>query len=894
MTASSAPLTHTLATDTTPDGRVHGESGSASRRDLLKGFASLAALATATGMVPMLTPMRPAAAQGAAAPGAAAPAAAAETIKSICVHCVNFCGIEVKKVGGVIRSIGTDPARRDVFNHGICPKGVAGAFQMYNPYRVKTPLKRTNPKKGLDQDPKWVEISWDEAFTTITERLQSIKATNPSKLIWQHGHGKYLIGDNFPIAFAKAFGTPNVIHRTTTCEAARHVADDLTWGYHGFLPDIERCNLFVVFGSNYFEAEQYARWMDHAVTDARERGMKVVVIEPRLSHVGAKADMWIPVRPGKDVAIVLALSKLLIDSGQIDTDFLVGYTNAPQLVGPDGRILRAGDKPLVWDTVSKSAKPFEGGVVPALRGSFTVDGKAVKTAFDVFADSLADMTPEAAGDIAGVPAETIRELAGMIAREARIGTTTKLGDLTHRYRPVMIHTWRGMTAREFGVQNWRSGLILQMLIGNPDAVGGLLLGPVNRSPAYMAPASCEYPPKRVDLAKSVYFPNGHHDVCQQVALTVLDPKAYGLTYEPEMQFFYATNRPVSTADTATQFRSMEKTFNVTIEIHMTETAWMSDIVLPDLGYLESWHFAPTRSHPFAKNTGIRQPIVNPYGLQHDCYTILWELAKRLGIRDAYIEAINAAWGLKDHKLEKGRDYSPREAVETIWLQSTGGKPFEIAVKDGFVASRSAPKSVYMGGVEDKFKGPGKPKMQLYADGMVGTLEKVKQTVEKNGIKNIDLEQYRIAYSPIPRKEHAFPTPHREAADMPFYLITFKSMYRNQMACSNTNPILNYALGKDTQENRVLINTTAAKKLGLADGDEVVIETRVGKVSGRCKFTEGIRPDTVGISYHYGHELPTFPAYARKGIPVNRVLELHPDRISGMNSFNDTKCRISKA
>ena len=867
------------------------------RRDFLKGMSALAGLTTAWGATPVLAQV-----------GGLGRAGSAETlVKSICVHCVNFCGIEVRKVGEVIRSIAPDAARRDYYNHGICPKGVSGGFNIYNPYRVKVPLKRTNPLKGLDQDPRWVEISWEEAFTEIAARLEKIRKDNPSKLIWQHGHGKYLMGDQFPKAFCKAFGTPNVIHRTTTCESARHVADDITWGYHGFLPDIENCNLMVVFGSNYFEAEQYARWMDHTITDAKERGLKVIVVEPRLSHAGAKADQWIPVRPGKDVVLVMAISKLLIDAGQIDRDFLVTYTNAPQLVGADGKIVR-NDKgeALVWDSKTNEAKVFAEGVEPALSvadlakpgqplsGRPMVDGRPVRTGFDVYRESLRDMTPEAAAEIAGVPADTVRELAAAIGREARIGTTTILDGFKHRYRPVAIHTWRGMTAKEHGVQTWRSAQMLMMLLGVQDAIGGVRLGKVYDHPEYMEAAKCEYPPKRVDLAKSVYFPNGHHDVCQQVALTVLDPQAYGLPYVPEMQIFYATNRPMSTADTGTQFRSMEKTFNVTIEVHMSETAWMSDIVLPDLAYLESWHFAPTRSTLTRKHYAIRQPVVNAYNIPHDAYSILWELSKRLGFRDAYAEQINAAWKLKEHKFAAGRDYTAREAVEVLWADATKGKPFEIALKNGFVGSKVEAKDVYTKGIEAKFKGPGTPKMQFYAGSMVETFEKIEKTVKDKAITNLDLAQYRIAYSPIPLKDHAFPTPHREAVDLPFYLITFKRMYRNQAACSNTNPILNFAIGKDTQENFVMINGAAARKLGIADGDMVVVESRIGKVTGKCKFTEGIRPDTVGVSYHYGHVISAFPAYARKGIDINSVLELHPDKVSGMNSFNDTKCKIYKA
>lgn len=152
-------------------------------------------------------------------------------IKTGCAICPNFCGIYVTLVGGVIRTIHPDVARAEFYNHGICPKGASGMFNTYDPYRLKKPLKRTNPNKGTNEDPRWVEISWEEAFSTISERLAKIKADNPAKLVWQHGQGKYLIQEEYAVAFTKAFGTPNMVlvHRTTACEAARHVADELTW-----------------------------------------------------------------------------------------------------------------------------------------------------------------------------------------------------------------------------------------------------------------------------------------------------------------------------------------------------------------------------------------------------------------------------------------------------------------------------------------------------------------------------------------------------------------------------------------------------------------------------------------------------------------------------------------
>ena len=860
---------------------------SISRREFLKTSGALAGMASVNVSFSTI-------AQAADKAGASYIPPVEKYVKSTCVHCVNFCGIEVKMEGNIMRAVYPDKARADFYNWGICPKGASGMFNTYNPYRLKKPMKRTNPNKGMNEDPKWVEISWDEAFQTLTEKLAKIKADNPSKLVWHHGHGKYTIGDQFPKAFCAAFGTPNVIHRTTTCESSRHVADELTWGYHGHLPDLEYTNLYLSFGSNPFEGEQWSRWLDHAILDGKERGMKMIVIEPRFSHAAAKADEWIPVRPGKDVALILALCKQLVENNTIDTAFLTTYTNATQLVGEDGLILKNKDgKPQVWDEASKSAKTYDdSAAAAALKGSFEVEGKTYRTAFQVLVDSFKEVTPEYAEEVSGVPAARIKSLAQEIATAARIGSTMTIDGKNLRYRPVVAYTFRGLSAKEFGVQNSRAALILNMLIGSVDAVGGLNLHDVMKNPAYLEAAKCEYPPKRVDLAKSVYFPNGHHDVCQQVQYTVMDPKAYGLGYSPEMQIFFATNRPMSTSDPLKQLDGMKKTYNVVIDIVNTETCQFADLVLPDLTYLEAWHFSPTRWTPNRKHTAIRQPMANVYNLPHDATSILWELAKRLELRDAYVDNLNKQWGLKERKFEKGRDYTPREMVEIIWEEKTH-QPFQYALDHAFIGKKVDVQHRYLDGLEAKLKGPGKPRMKLYVDQLVESYAIVKKTVETNKITNLSLEQYLLAYSPLPLKEHAFPTPHREAKDFPLYLITHKRMYRNQ--CGNTaqNPILN-ALGPDTKENTIDVNSATARKLGIKDGDTVVVESRVGKAKGRARLTQGIRPDTIAVSYHHGHWSLGFPGAAKKGTWINQVMELHPDRISGMNSFNDTKCKLYKA
>jgi anaerobic selenocysteine-containing dehydrogenase len=807
-------------------------------------------------------------------------------IPSTDTMCVNFCGIRVRRVNGVIRAIYGNPENPQSAGH-LCPKGISGLFDTYNPYRLKKPLKRTNPKKGPGEDPKWVEISYEEAFDEITKRLKKIMAENPAKFIWQHGHGKYLIGDQFPKAFCKAFGTPNVVHRTTVCEASRHVSDEITWGNHAFLPDVDNCNYFLNMGANPMEAEQWARWLDRKIIENIERGMKYVVVEPRLSNTAAKAHEWIPIRPATDAVFLLAMANELIKNAQIDEKFLITYTNAPMLVGEDGKFVRKDGRPLIWNNKTNSARPYEGDVEPALSGSYTVDGKACRTAFEVFKESIKDVTPEYASEVTGVPAETIKRIAKEFGEHALIGATVVKEGKVLRYRPVVIHTFRGLSAHEYGVQNNRARQIVMMLVGAFDAVGGMHLHDVYKNPKYMEPSKCEYPPKRVDLQESVYFPHGTHNVAQQVALTLADPKVHGLQYEPEFMMSYATNRPFSTSDVKKQIEGYQKIYSVTIETILTELADMSDIVLPDKAYLESWHWSDTRWNLEAKHMAIRQPIVNAYNLRYDAFDILMELAERLGILDKYIEEINKAWKIK---LSPNRKYSSEEVVAEI--AKGNGTDIEYLKKHGLKAKKLHLEDIYLKGIEAKFKGPGNPKMNFYAENLLITADKVKETVNKHGIKNIRTDNLDVVYSPLPRKEHAFPTPHMEANDYDLYLITYKRMYFNQSDNAMV-PVLR-EIAHDADENFVAINTDTANKKGIKDGEYVYVESRAGKIKIKAKLTEGIRPDTLAISYHYGHWSNSMPAYAKKGANPNWILELYPDRISGMNSFNDTKVKVYKA
>ncbi len=803
-------------------------------------------------------------------------------IPSTDVQCVNFCGIRVRRVNGIIRAIYGNPESPHNKGH-LCPKGVLGFLDTYSPYRLKKPLKRTNPKKGIGEDPKWVEISYEEAFEEITKRLLSIK-DSPEKLIWQHAHGKYLIDDKFPKAFCKAFGTPNVVHRTTVCEAARHVADELTWGYHGFLPDLDNCRYFINMGSNPMEAEQWARWLDRKIIENIERGMKYVVIEPRLSNTATKAHKWVPIKPGTDVIFLLAMAKELINNNYIDEEFLINYTNAPYLVDRDGKFLRDGNgKILVFDKKTESANPFEEGVLPALFGSYKINEKEYKTSFQTFKESIQEITPEYASSICGISKKDIIEISREFGENAFIGTTTRKEGKNLRYRPVSIHTFRGLSHNEYSVQTNRARQIVMMLVGSFDAVGGMHLHNVYKEPKYMEPSKCEFPPKRVDLQESVYFPHSTHNIAQQVGLTLKNPEEFHLKYKPEIMICYATNRIFSTSNIKNQIEGYKNIFTVVIDIQRTEISDFADILLPDKTYLESWHWSPTRWNLEAKHIAIRQPIVNVYNLQYDAFDYLMEIASRVGILDKYIEEINKAFKIN---LGKGRKYTSEEVVAEI--AKANGTDLNYLKENGLKVKKFTIEDIYLKGVEEKFKGPNKPKMALYAENLVLTKEKVKETVEKNNIKNIDTSNIDIIFSPIPLKEHSLYLK-EEKGSFDFYLITYKRMYFNQTG-NILNPYLR-EIAPDSDENFVLMNKKEAIARNLKDGEYVFVESKIGKIKIKLKTTEGIRPDTVAISYHFGQWATGLPNYVKKGANPNWIIELKPDRISGMNSFNGTKVKI---
>ena len=271
-------------------------------------------------------------------------------VHTVCNMCYTNCGLIARKVNGTVVGVAGDP--NCPHNWGkLCAKGNAGFITLYDPYRVRTPLKRTNPEKGIGVDPGWQEISWEEALDTVATELKKVREDDPRRLFFASFDLETSV--RFIATWAAGFGSTNHVMMPANyyCGAALHMMTYLTnASFHSEI-DLDHCNYCLLIGNQKgFMASVNPNINTQKMADARRRGMKLVVVDPQGSNAAAKADEWLPIRPGTDGALALAMLNVLLNEvGIYDKHFLKEHTNGPYLVKPDGHYLRdeLTGKPLV-------------------------------------------------------------------------------------------------------------------------------------------------------------------------------------------------------------------------------------------------------------------------------------------------------------------------------------------------------------------------------------------------------------------------------------------------------------------------------------------------------------------------------------------------------------------
>ena len=428
-----------------------------------------------------------------------APGSVNEVKCTTCYMCACRCGIRVHLRDGAVRYIDGNP--QHPLNQGvICAKGASGIMKQVSPARLTQPLLR---KPGSERGAGEFEpISWDRAYELLTERLRHIRATDPKKFALFTGRDQMqaLTG-----LFARQFGTPNYAAHGGFCSVNMAAGMIYTvggsfWEFGG--PDLERAKLFVMIGT---AEDHHSNPMKVALSKFKRAGGRFISINPIRTGYSAIADEWIPIKPGTDGALFMALLHELIRTDTLDHAFLKRFTNAPQLVvlddgareglfafdpdperGPPGDGRHPHNK-LVWDQRSGrvlNAYPegIADGCDPALEGHYTLaDGTRVAPSFQLLRERVAPCTPEWAAAITGIPAERIRKLAFEMghaaltqAFELPVPWTDAWGKSypTTTARPLAFHAMRGLAAHSNGFQTVRALAVLMSVLGTIDAPGG--------------------------------------------------------------------------------------------------------------------------------------------------------------------------------------------------------------------------------------------------------------------------------------------------------------------------------------------------------------------------------------------------------------------------------------
>jgi len=249
--------------------------------------------------------------------------ATAQTLITSCAICDSVCGMRATVVDGTLKFVEGLP--EDLHGGGkLCAKGKSAPGVVYDPDRLKYPMKRTNPTKGLGVDPGWVRISWNEALDLVANKLL--------ETIQNYGRDAVLIlsrpKPDVWMRFVNAIGTPNRVDHLDTCYQPQKIVQGKVFGARLFGHDLNNSRYILSFGWDMpAKSKNVYTW---TFAEAKRKGAKVVFFSPYRSATANLADEYFPIRPGSDLAVALAMIKVILEEELYDRSFLENFTNFPQ------------------------------------------------------------------------------------------------------------------------------------------------------------------------------------------------------------------------------------------------------------------------------------------------------------------------------------------------------------------------------------------------------------------------------------------------------------------------------------------------------------------------------------------------------------------------------------
>lgn len=540
-----------------------------------------------------------------------------DVLYGACGICTMECGYVAHLRNGRIVRLRGNP--KDQIAEGkMCVKGYSGIRLLYDPDRLKYPMKRTNPEKGVGVDPGWVKISWDEALDLTARNLSEVRDTYGPEAI-------LLIARPMPWPkhFIRAIGSPNHSAHINGCYATHEAVwrAMVTGKGKSWTVDYEHAKYILAFGWDSM-GKSKNHW-SRAVNRARAGGAKLVVFEPRLSTTASKADEWIPVKPGTDLSVLLAMIRTIVNEELCDREFVANYTSG----------------------------------------------------FEQLKEAVAQYTPEWAAPISGVPAETI-------ARIAREFATTKPAVVASHKRdaggPNYTNSWR--TAQCFIILDALVGSLDRpgghILDRKPELPG---FNDVFQVPPY--PETYKGP--RVDGMEKfpVLYPTGKGSfstLAEGILSGKPNPIKAAVVWKHNLLAFPNPARLVEALKTVD--------FIAVSEIYPSEMAQMADVVLPDNTYLETSALRPRGYYAMYPQVVLREglpPVHDTRGFG----SVVVELLRRMGLEEyapegmggkAIMEAQLAALGTTiDQMRRNGGVWSDPQPFKPSTAFNTPSKKIEL-------------------------------------------------------------------------------------------------------------------------------------------------------------------------------------------------------------------------
>ncbi len=882
------------------------------------------------------------------------------------LQCHSECGLRVKidrKTGRIQRIIG-NPYHPNTLSEytsvstplidtarlpgTVCARGNTGIQTTYDPYRVLVPLKRVGPR-GSGQ---WKPISWDTLIAEVTEggkifadtddpasknldilgfrglyakRNDPMDTSAPELGQRTNGfvlQGGRLVGTRMTFAerFTHTFGSVNEFDHVNECELSHHIAHQHVYsGINMTQPDIREAKFIIYWGTQPGDANFPMQTQGKFAAEARAKpnGLKYVVVDPKLSRGGVVGDRasWLPIKPGTDGAMAMAMIRWIIDNQRYNAPYLsyptlaaaqamgdLSHTDATHLVIVDPRHAQARsfltaelaglgkpqaqgeDDRVVIDAAT--AKPAKAANVKAAQLDFAgeVNGIAVKSSFRLLKEAAEEHTIEQYAAICGIEPQRIVE----VARE-----------FTSHGRRAVSTMYRGVVKHPNGYYNGVAVLLLNLLVGNMNWTGGLTAGG-GGYPVKKGRYDIESVPEAEGLAKGVIINREkfHYEDTSEYKAQVA---AGENPYPPKRPWFpLSSNMYTETVPSAIQrypygvdilmwhkatplysvpgqgnpeiIEAVKNPKNIPLiiasDIVVGDSSMYADYILPDASFLESYDLVDTFPTTLTKGTGVRWPAVSltsktPDG-RHICMEEFFiDVAKRIGM---------PGYGAKGIPDADGK-FWPLNRREDFYLKNVANLAYAKGVEGDAVPDASA-QEIAITALDDyhtKFAASIKPDEWPK---VMGCLVRGGRFQPHTGSRKGDQLAYQYTKRLHFYAEKTGTT--RNSMNGEFFHGTTRwvepatalgkpldklddpkdwpltIITMKGALQSHSRLVSNYTLREINPNNGVHMAAEDAKRMGIANGDWIWVVTPEGKRRGRAVVLEGIRPGVILFEVGYGH------------------------------------------